>query len=88
MPLVAAAVPVRLAVPLPLLAKVTPLGNAPVSVKVGVGAPVAVTRKLPPWPTTKVALLPLVMTGGDVVVVTVNVAAVVVAVPALLVKTA
>ncbi len=44
----AAGTPARAAVPLPLSVKVTPLGNPPDTVKVGVGEPLAVTRKLPP----------------------------------------
>ena len=42
-----AGVPPRVAVPLPWSVNVTPLGNAPDSVKVGVGAPVAVTVNAP-----------------------------------------
>jgi hypothetical protein len=44
--------------------KVTPLGSAPVSVRDGVGVPVAVTVKVPAVPTTKVALLALVIAGA------------------------
>jgi hypothetical protein len=47
-----------------LLTNVTPPGSAPVSVKVGVGVPVAVTVKLPAVPTVNVVLLALVIAGG------------------------
>jgi non-ribosomal peptide synthetase component E (peptide arylation enzyme) len=47
-----------------LLVKVTPLGNAPVSVIDGVGLPVAVTVKLPTVPTVKAVLLALVIAGA------------------------
>src|SRR5207245_3753352 len=43
---------------------VTPLGKVPVSLKVGVGKPVAVTVKLPAVPTVNVVLLALVMVGA------------------------
>jgi hypothetical protein len=43
---------------------VTPLGSAPVSVRVGVGAPVVVTVKLPAAPTENVVLAALVIAGG------------------------
>jgi hypothetical protein len=57
----------------PLLARVTPAGRAPVSEKVGTGYPVAVTWKqfdsvplqLTAPPARKVALLALVMCGGS-----------------------
>ena len=42
---------------------VTPLGSAPVSLKVGAGEPVAVTVNDPAVPTVKVVLLALVMAG-------------------------
>jgi len=42
-----AGVPPSVAVPFPLSTKVTPLGNAPVSVNDGVGDPVVVTVKKP-----------------------------------------
>jgi len=44
--------------------KVTPLGKVPVSLKVGAGEPVAVTVNDPAEPTTKVALLALVMAAA------------------------
>ena len=47
-----------------LLLKVTPLGKAPDSLRVGVGVPVAITVKAPFWPTLKVALLALVSAQG------------------------
>jgi hypothetical protein len=43
---------------------VTPLGSAPVSVRVGVGDPVVVTVKLPAVPTVNVVLAALVIAGG------------------------
>jgi len=46
-----------------LFTNVTPLGSVPVSVSVGVGAPVVVTVKLPAVPTINVMLFPLVITG-------------------------
>jgi len=49
---------------LPLPVKVTPLGNAPVSVTVAVGKPVVVTVKLPAVPAVNDALLGLVMAGA------------------------
>jgi hypothetical protein len=47
-----------------LFRNVTPLGSAPVSVKDGVGAPVAVTVKLPAVPTVNVVLLALLIAGA------------------------
>src|SRR5580704_10474072 len=44
--------------------KVTPVGRAPDSLKVGAGVPVAVTVKVPAVPWVKVALLPEVMVGA------------------------
>ena len=58
------AVPLRVAVPLPLSWKVTPLGSEPDSVSVGVGVPVAVTVKLPAVPAVNVVPLALVMEGA------------------------
>jgi hypothetical protein len=63
-PLPDAGVPLSVAVPFPLLTKVTPLGNVPVSASVGVGDPVVVTVKLPAAPTVNVVLLALVIAGG------------------------
>src|SRR5271157_2354479 len=63
-PVPAAGVPLSVAVPLPLSANITPLGKAPVSLRLGVGEPVAVTVKLPAAPTVKAALLALVMAGA------------------------
>ena len=65
--------PLSVAVPLPLLVNVTPLGRAPLSLTVGVGEPVVVTVKLPDWPTVKVVLVPLVMAGAWVAWLTVSV---------------
>ena len=59
----AAGVPAKVAVPLPLLVKVTPLGRGPDSDTVGVGIPVVVTVKLPTVPVVKAALEPDVMAG-------------------------
>jgi hypothetical protein len=47
-----------------LLTNVTPLGSAPVSVKVGVGVPVDVLVKLPAVPTVNVVLAALVTPGA------------------------
>jgi len=48
-----------------LFTNVTPLGSAPVSVSVGVGAPVVVTVKLPDvLPTVKVVVFALVIAGA------------------------
>src|SRR5207245_5127650 len=60
----AAGVPLSVPVPFPLSVKVTPLGSAPVSVRVGVGVPVVVTVNVPAVPTTNVALLALVIAGA------------------------
>ena len=59
----AAAVPARVAVPLPLSVKVTPVGSAPVLEIPAGGEPVVVTVKEPAVPTVKVVLLALVMAG-------------------------
>jgi hypothetical protein len=61
LPVPAAGVP--LSTPVVVL-NVTPVGNAPVSLNVGAGNPVAVTVKVPAVPTVNVVLLPLVMVGG------------------------
>src|SRR5438309_5377386 len=60
-PVPAAGVPLR--TPVAAL-NVTPLGNVPVSLNVGVGVPVAVTVNVPGVPTVNVVLLPLVITGA------------------------
>jgi hypothetical protein len=44
--------------------KVTPVGNAPDSLSVGLGRPVAVTEKDPATPTVKVVLAELVIDGA------------------------
>src|SRR6185295_16224932 len=44
--------------------RVTPLGRAPVSLKAGVGKPVAVTVNVPPVFTSNTALFALVIAGG------------------------
>jgi hypothetical protein len=61
LPVPAAAVP--LSTPVPGL-NVTPVGNAPVSLKVGVGVPVAVTVNVPAVPTVNVVVAALVITGA------------------------
>ena len=58
------AVPLRVAVPLPLSWNAMPLGSEPDSVSVGVGVPVAVTVKLPAVPAVNVVPLALVMEGA------------------------
>jgi hypothetical protein len=57
-------VPDRVAVPSPLLTKLTPEGSEPVSDRLAVGAPVDCTVKDPLTPWTKTAELRLVMAGG------------------------
>ncbi len=59
-----AAVPARVAVPLPLSLNVMPVGSAPDSVIAAVGLPVVVTENDPAVPTVKVAAPPLVMAGA------------------------
>jgi len=63
-PVAAAGVPLSFAVPLPLSTKVTPLGRAPVSVKLGAGKPLVVTVKVPAEPTVNVVEAPLVIAGA------------------------
>jgi hypothetical protein len=60
----AEAVPLSVAVPLPLSTKVTPAGSAPVSVRAGFGKPVVVTVKLPGALTEKEVALALVIAGA------------------------
>jgi len=60
---------------------VTPLGSAPVSVRVGVGVPVVVTENVPAAPTVNVVLLALVITGAAPGLFTVTVKVWVVGVP-------
>jgi hypothetical protein len=74
-PLPDAGVPLNVPVPFPLFTNVTPLGSAPVSVSVGVGAPVVVTVKLPAAPTVKVVVFALVIAGATCAVFTVRVKA-------------
>jgi hypothetical protein len=57
-------VPLKVAVPLPLFVKVTPLGSDPVSLSETVGLPVAVTVNVPAVPTVNVVLLALVIAGA------------------------
>jgi hypothetical protein len=59
-----AGVPLSVPVSLPLSRKVTPLGKAPVSVRIEVGKPVVVRLNEPDVPTVKVALLALVIAGA------------------------
>ncbi len=61
-----AGVPARVAVPVPLSTKVTPLGNVPVTLRDGAGLPVVVTVKEPGTVEEKVVLLALVITGAAV----------------------
>lgn len=61
-----------MAVPMPLSMKVTPTGSEPDSVKVGVGAPVAVTVNDPEVPSLNEAVVADVIVGAAVVAVTVN----------------
>jgi hypothetical protein len=58
------AVPARVAVPLPLSWKVTPLGRMPVPLSAGVGVPVAVTVNPPADPAVNVVLAALVIAAG------------------------
>ena len=64
-----------------LSTKVTPLGSAPISVRVGVGVPVVVTENVPAAPTVNVVLLALVITGAAPGLFTVTVKVWVVGVP-------
>src|SRR5580698_6744786 len=59
-----AGVPEIVAVPSPLLAKVTPEGSAPLSETDAVGKPVEVTVKEPEVPVVNVVLEPEVMAGA------------------------
>jgi hypothetical protein len=45
--------------------KVTPGGSVPVSLRIGTGVPAAVTANVPAVPDANVALLALVITGGE-----------------------
>ncbi len=56
--------PAKVAVPLPLSTKVTPLGSTPALVSVGVGEPVVVTMNDPAEPTVKAVALALVIVGA------------------------
>jgi hypothetical protein len=58
-------VPLRVAVPSPLSWKVTPFGNEPFSLMLGVGNPVVVTVNVPGAPKLKFALFALVMVGAE-----------------------
>jgi hypothetical protein len=58
------AVPARVAVPLPLSWKLTPLGRTPVSFSVGVGVPLAVTVNPPADPAVNVVLAALMIAAG------------------------
>ena len=64
-PVAAAGVPLSVAVPLPLLVKVTPVGNAPVLVIVAAdGNPLVVTVNVLALPTVNVVEVALVMAGA------------------------
>jgi hypothetical protein len=60
----AAGVPEMVAVPLPLSAKLTPAGSAPVSASFAVDEPVVVTENDPSAPTVKAVEAALVMAGS------------------------
>jgi len=64
-----------------LSTKVTPLGSAPISVRVGVGVPVVVIENVPVAPTVNVVLLALVIAGAALGLFTVTVKAWVAGVP-------
>ena len=70
-----AGVPLMVAVPFPLSTKVIGLGSVPlVMLRLGIGLPLVVTGKVPFTPTVNVALLLLVICGGEfTVIVTVDV---------------
>jgi hypothetical protein len=57
-------VPLKVPVPFPLSANVTPFGSAPVSLSAGVGTPVAVTVNVPLVPAVNVVLAALVIDGA------------------------
>jgi hypothetical protein len=57
-------VPLRVAVPSPLSANVTPSGKSPVAISAGSGSPVVVTVNVPGDPVRKAALGPLVIVGA------------------------
>src|SRR4029077_5012029 len=57
--------PLIVAVPLPLLAKITPAGNAPDMVRVGAGLPDATTVKDPSAQRIKPVLLAVGIVGAD-----------------------
>ena len=60
--------PLNVAVPLPLSWKLTPLGNAPISVTLAVGDPEVPIVNEPKTPTVKVVLAPLVRAGATLAV--------------------
>jgi hypothetical protein len=84
-PAPAEGVPARVAVPSPLSVKPSPAGNTPVREITGVGVPVVVTVNEPAEPTVNVVALALEMVGA---LPTVSEAALVVALPTVLVNTA
>ena len=63
--------PARVAVPLPLSTKVTPLGSVPTSERAAFGIPVVVTEKDPAEPTLKVVALAEVIEGAVPIVIAV-----------------
>jgi hypothetical protein len=63
-----AGVPLTVAVPSPLSRKVTPPGSAPLALRLGVGKPSVVTRKLPGWRSVNVVVLALVIAGASLTV--------------------
>ena len=68
LPVMAAGMPESVAVPLPLLWKVTPAGRAPVLVMFPSGKPVVEIVAKPVVPTEKVAMLVPVNFGGSLTV--------------------
>ena len=62
-PVLAAGVPLSFPVPSPLSTKVSPVGKAPTSLKLGLGDPLVVTVNVPEAPTVNRALAELVMVG-------------------------
>jgi hypothetical protein len=56
--------PLKVAVPLPLSMKLTPVGRVPVLLSPGVGEPEVDTVNDPVVPAVKVVLLPLMMAGA------------------------
>ena len=79
-------IPPKFAVPSPLSVKVTPVGNVPLSLKVGIGSPVATTLNRLVEPVVKTFVLALLIAGAVPVTLMLTVAAALVLVPLLTVK--